>query len=168
MSDKKIIHVPIGGLAATKAPGVLATLLGSCVGFILQDLRNGVAVLAHVVRPSGRGAGMGPAYFADQAVPAARDLALRSGAHPRELMARLAGGGRMFDSSLDVGSRNVRAIKEATYALDMVFGGMLEGPRDGGCFLVVDASTGRASVRGLTDATLNDAGWRGLQKELER
>lgn len=168
MQEPGIVHVPIGGLVAARAPVSLATLLGSCVGLILQDLNARVAVLGHVVRPDGKGAGMGEAYFADRAVPAARDLALRHGAHPRKLLARLAGGGRMSEATMDIGARNVAALQDAIHTLDLTFGGMLRGPRDGGCVLVIDTGSGRAHVRGIGQRRLDDSSWDKLQRDLER
>lgn len=161
-----VIHVPIGGLSGVKSPGVLTTLLGSCVGMIVQDLRNHVAVLAHVVRPNGQGAGMGPGYFADQAAPNARDLAIQLGAGPRDLVVRLAGGGRMVQTGVDIGARNAAALKEATYRLGMTYGGHLEGPTDGGCFIAVDAAIGKVVLRRLAGAVLDDKAWQQVRDEL--
>lgn len=164
---RRIVHVPIGGLACAKAPDVLTTLLGSCVGFIVQDMRARVCALAHVVRPSGSGASLGDGYFADRAAPLARDLVIRAGGNPRELVVRLAGGGRMFaGKSLDVGQQNQTALREATYALGMVFGGMLRGPNDGGCVLVAEPASGRARVRGLGEQDGSEDGWRRVLDEL--
>ncbi len=166
MGKRELIQVPIAGIGVTRRPGVLTTLLGSCVGMVMQDLRNGVAVLAHVVRPSGKGAGMGPGYFADVAAPRARDLAIQNGADPRELMVRIAGGGRMVEGGVDIGTQNVEAVKEATYALGMVFGGRIKGPSDGGCYIVVDSATGRVVVHRLQGRALDDEAWQALQREL--
>ncbi len=157
-ADAHVIQVPIGGIGVAKAGQVLSTLLGSCVGMIVQDLRRQIAVLAHVVRPDGTGAGMGPGYFANLAAPRAKDLAIQSGADARELMVRMAGGGRM-SGGVDIGARNAEAIKNATYELGMVFGGHLEGPADGGCVLFVDPATGRVQVKRLANACLDDASW---------
>ena len=167
MSRNPVIQVPIGGLAATRAPGLLSTLLGSCVGMVVQDLRAHVAVLAHVVRPNGQGAGMGPAYFANLAAPRARDLAIQTGGNPRELLVRMVGGGRMVAGGADIGARNAEAIKEATYQLGMTFGGHLDGPADGGCFCVVDAASGKVVVKRLGGGTLDDRVWRQVRDDLE-
>jgi chemotaxis protein CheD len=166
MSEHQVIQVPIGGLAATRAPGVLTTLLGSCVGMIVQDLRNQIVVLAHVVRPDGSGAGMGPGYFANLAAPRARDLAIQTGANPRDLLVRMVGGGRMVAGKVDIGARNAEAIKEATYQLGMTFGGHLEGPADGGCFVMVDASTGKVVVKRLNGGMLDDRAERQAREEI--
>lgn len=151
----ELVHVPIGGIAVARPGAILTTLLGSCVGMVVQDLRHQVAVLAHVVRPDGVGAGMGPGYFADRGAKNARDLAVQNGADPRELMVRMAGGGRMgFES--DIGARNAQAIRDATYALGMVFGGHVEGPADGGCVLFVDPANGRVQVQRLRGDRLDE------------
>lgn len=163
--EDRLVQVPIGGIAVAREPKVLTTLLGSCVGMVIQDLRHRIAVLAHVVRPDGQGGGMGPGYFADRAAPAARDLAIRAGADPRQLVVRMAGGGRMTSGTLDVGARNAAAIREATYELGMVFGGHVEGPADGGCVLFVQPATGRIAVRKLAGASLDDAAWQALVRE---
>lgn len=167
MSATRVILVPIGGIAGGRHPCVLETLLGSCVGMIVQDLRRQVAVLAHVVRPHGNGAGMGPGYFANLAAPRARDLAIQSGANPGDLLVRIAGGGKMFDGKSDIGEQNVKAITEATYALGMTFGGRLRGPADGGCLVGVDAGTGRAIVRGIGDEVLDEGALARLNRDLE-
>ncbi|MFM1872813.1 MAG: hypothetical protein RL398_2235, partial [Planctomycetota bacterium] len=149
MADRRVIQVPIAGIGVAKRPDVLTTLLGSCIGMVVQDLRNGVAVLAHVVRPRGVGAGMGPAYYADVAAPKARDLAIQNGADPRELMVRVCGGGRMVENGVDIGAQNFEAVKEATYRLGMVFGGRVKGPSDGGCYVAVDSASGRIALHKL-------------------
>lgn len=161
-----VLQVPIGGIAVAAAGQVLSTLLGSCVGLVVQDLRRQIAVLAHVVRPNGVGAGMGPGYFADQATPRARDLAVQAGADPRDLMVRLAGGGRMVGGGIDVGARNAEAIKAATYKLGMAYGGHVDGPADGGCVLFVDPAKGKVIVRKLNGGKLDDASWSKLVKEI--
>jgi chemotaxis protein CheD len=152
-----VLQVPIGGIGVAGPGQVLGTLLGSCVGMVVQDLRRQIAVLAHVVRPEGHGAGMGPGYFANLAAPRARDLAIQYGADPGQLLVRMAGGGRMGGGKFDVGERNAVAIREATFALGMVFGGHVDGPADGGCMLVVEASSGKVHVKRLGGGDVDDA-----------
>jgi chemotaxis protein CheD len=162
----RIVQVPIGGIAVAKSPQVLSTLLGSCVGLVVQDLRHHIAVLAHVVRPNGCSGGMGPGYFADQAAPRARGLAIENGADPRELLVRMAGGGRMGKFGVDIGARNAEAIKQATHSLGMVFGGHVDGPADGGCVLFVDPASGKILVKKLAGGELNDTTWSHLAREV--
>lgn len=158
----RVVQVPIGGIAVARPPQLLSTLLGSCVGMVIQDLKNQVSVLAHVVRPDGSGCGMGPGYFANQAAPRARDLAIQNGADPGQLVVRMAGGGSMGGlEKTAIGRRNAAAIKEATYGLGMVFGGHVSGPADGGCMLFVDPAKGRVVVRKLR-GELDDISWKSL------
>ena len=161
----RIVQVPIGGIAVVRPPQIVSTLLGSCVGMIVQDLKHHIIVLAHVVRPDGTGVGMGPGYFANQAAPRARDLAVQNGADPKQLIVRMAGGGAMGMAG-DMGLRNAHAIKEATYKLCMVFGGHVEGPADGGCVLFADPATGRIQVRMLRGGKLDDQQWSKLVKDV--
>ena len=160
------VQVPIGGIAVGRPGQVLGALLGSCVGLVVQDLGRQVAVLAHVVRPSGVGDGMGPGYFADRAVPRARDLAIQAGADPRKLLVRVVGGGSMVGGGLAIGARNLAAIKAATPAAGMAFGGQVGGATDGGCVVVVDPAKGRISVQRLAAGALDDAVWQRILKDL--
>jgi len=163
---ERVVQVPIGGIAVARPPQLLSTLLGSCVGMVVQDLKHQVCVLAHIVRPEGTGEGMGPGYFANLAAPRARDLALQNGADPRQLIVRMAGGGSM--GGLDkaaIGQRNAAAIKEATYEHGMVFGGHVEGPADGGCVLFADPAKGRVLVRKL-GGQLDDRAWKELIEDI--
>ncbi|MBK8099793.1 MAG: chemotaxis protein CheD [Planctomycetes bacterium] len=164
IAHELVCHVPIGGVAAVRAPRILTTLLGSCVAFVLQDLRHRVAVLAHVVRPTGQGAALGPGSLADKAAPLAVDLAIQNGADRRDLVVRLAGGGRMFDGGLDIGAQNVAALRRESERLGLIFAGQMVGPRDGGSFVIVDAGTGRVQVRALR--TGDDASWQAVLLEI--
>lgn len=160
------VQVPIGGIAVGRPGQVLGALLGSCVGLVVQDLQRQVAVLAHVVRPSGVGDGMGPGYFADRAVPRARDLAVQAGADPRALIVRVVGGGSMVGNGLAIGVRNLAAIKAATPAAGMAFGGQVGGATDGGCVVVVDPAKGRIAVQRLGRGVLDAAAWERILKEM--
>lgn len=98
--------------------------LGSCIGLALYDPAVKVGVLAHIVLPEstlGRGKPAPPAKFADTAVPAALDEAVRLGASPSRITARIVGGARMFRVAgapglLDIGARNAEAVRAALAA----------------------------------------------------
>jgi len=98
--------------------------LGSCIGLALHDPVAQVGVLAHVVLPDsslGRGGKAPPAKYADIAVPAAVAEAARLGGQPSRLVARMAGGARMFpvaglNGTLDIGARNIEAVRAALAA----------------------------------------------------
>ena len=42
-------YIPIGGIKVTKAPGKLATLLGSCVALVVYDRETGTGGLSHIL-----------------------------------------------------------------------------------------------------------------------
>ena len=108
----------MGELCATSgAEGLVALGLGSCIGLVLLDRRKGVAGLAHVVLPAAEGHGdLNPLKFADNAVPELVSRVVRLGARKAMLEAVLVGGASMFagaGSTLEVGSRNEAAVREA-------------------------------------------------------
>lgn len=94
--------------------------LGSCIGLILHDAQARVGGMAHVVLPDsslGRGRDMA-GKFADTAVPYLVAELLRLGAARSRLAARMVGGARMISvigagSRLDIGARNIEAVKAA-------------------------------------------------------
>jgi chemotaxis protein CheD len=92
--------------------------LGSCIGLALTDESDRAAALAHIVLPSSDGGSTNPraaAKCADTAVPALLDEIVRLGVPVRRVVATLVGGAQMFamGSSMDIGSRNEEAVREA-------------------------------------------------------
>jgi chemotaxis protein CheD len=113
--------VGIGQIVASADHGVVicALGLGSCIGLVLTDPQAGVAGMAHVMLPASLpGADGPPGKFADTAVPALIDQVTRLGALRVRLQAWMAGGAQMFGGDggapmLNIGERNVRAVREA-------------------------------------------------------
>lgn len=95
--------------------------LGSCIGLVLYDHRTHLGAMAHVVLPDsrlGRSQEIQPGKFADTAVPAILAELERLGASRSRIVAKAAGGARMLNlasanSKLDVGSRNIEAVRVA-------------------------------------------------------
>lgn len=118
------LMVRMAEIAASQHPGdVLVSLgLGSCVGVALMDDSRRAVGLAHVVLPASGEAGINRGVapkFADTAVPLLIDEVSNLGAARRSLFAVLVGGAQMFSlgtSSMDVGSRNTTAVREALAA----------------------------------------------------
>lgn len=114
--------VRIGEFRTTRAgrDGLVAVGLGSCVGVVLVDRSAGVTGLAHVMLPSSEGhRSPSEGRFADRAVPALIAQMEREGARRMRLEAWLAGGASMFSGAgpaLDIGDRNVHAVREALVA----------------------------------------------------
>jgi chemotaxis protein CheD len=113
------VVVDIADFAVAGGGTVLVTAgLGSCVAVSLHDPSKGIAGLAHILLPS---AGTGPpsihpAKYADTGVPLLVEEMRRHGASGR-IVARMAGGARMFaallSSGTNMGQRNIIATRAA-------------------------------------------------------
>jgi chemotaxis protein CheD len=130
--------------------------LGSCVGISMYDPRTHIGGMAHVVLPDSSilpGSDI-PGKFADTAVPALLNGMLELGAHKTSIVVKIAGGAKMFTSSpglssvLDVGSKNVEAVKKALKASRLRIAGEDCGGSCGRTFHLFLAE-GRVSVRTL-------------------
>jgi chemotaxis protein CheD len=148
------VCVNVAEFALARDGDALATSgLGSCVAIVLHEARSGMAALAHVLLPDLEYARhpVNPAKFAATAVPLLVDELRRAGA-TGPLVARLAGGARMFGSLLstgvNMGERNVEAARRALAAAGIPIVGEDVGGEHGRS-VVVDARTGRVRVHSL-------------------
>lgn len=107
--------VGMGQALAIRAPGRLWSILGSCVAVALFDPKRRVAAMAHVVLPAVGGRPGPPGKYADSAVPHLLKLLAELGARGDGLVAKLAGGARMFGHPMpmEVGENNVLASLQA-------------------------------------------------------
>ncbi|MBM7623499.1 chemotaxis protein CheD [Sporohalobacter salinus] len=114
------IRVKMADLDVGEKSDILITSgLGSCVGVALYDSRSQIGGLAHVMLPKvpGNRKNSNPAKYADTAIELLLDEMKKAGARIRRLKAKIAGGAQMFsfdnsDSSMKIGARNVKAVKE--------------------------------------------------------
>lgn len=121
--NSETVPVGLGEIKFGAAPGVVLVCygLGSCIGLALYDRVSRVGAMAHVVLPDSklnRGPQLLPGKFADTCIPQAVEELLRLGALKSRLTARVAGGARMLNvmgagSKLDIGARNVEAVRSA-------------------------------------------------------
>ena len=118
------VVVEIADFAVAGGEAVLVTAgLGSCVAVVLHDPSTGIAGLAHILLPSiGRGPpSIHPAKYAESGIPLLVDEMRRHGAKGDKIVARLAGGARMFaallSSGINMGQRNLDAARAALYRL---------------------------------------------------
>ena len=149
------IVVNIADFAVTTGDAVLVTSgLGSCVAVALHDPSTRIAGLAHILLPS---TGFGPpsvhpAKYADTGVALLAEEMGRRGAAQSRMVARLAGGARMFaallSSGINMGQRNIDATRKALYKLGIPVVGEDVGGEYGRSVRVV-ASTGAMTVRSL-------------------
>lgn len=113
-----LIRVGLGEGATARAPAVLTSVgIGSCVVLTLYDGPNKIGGLAHVVLPEDprTANGLRPFACADTALDSLiADLLLLGGAR-RHLVAKLAGGARMFPTLVEehesIGKLNAVKLK---------------------------------------------------------
>lgn len=111
VKNKKIIG--IGEYAVGDKNTILVTLgLGSCVGVCIRDKRKLIGGMVHVMLPSSKGNEVKkPGKYADTGIKTVIEELKKAGATSFE--AKIAGGASMFNnSSMDVGKRNVEAVKK--------------------------------------------------------
>lgn len=108
------VSIGMGAVGVGRDGATLRTFLGSCVGLALFDRRRKIAGLAHIVLPDSRGQGTPPGKYADTAVRhTIAALEALAGGGPLHLVAKLAGGAKMFpfQTGLTVGDQNVQAVE---------------------------------------------------------
>jgi chemotaxis protein CheD len=116
--QERVIRVGMGEGAVTRRPDavLVAPGLGSCVAVVLHSARPLVGGMAHVMLPRAFGGSFGPYRFADTAVAALLRAFEDAGAEVERIAVRLVGGAAMFelppDSPLNVGERNLRAVRD--------------------------------------------------------
>jgi chemotaxis protein CheD len=147
-------YVSIGEIKVIKSPGKLSIIgLGSCVGVCLYDPLKKVGGMAHVMLPESSQFKHinNPSKFADLAIPMLLKDLNRSGAVKNRLVAKLAGGAQMFSSSdasqiMDIGARNIVAVKRSLAGLGIVIKGECLGGKNGRT-MILDTENGNVSVR---------------------
>jgi len=117
----EMIKVGMADLNVCKAPDNLTTIgLGSCIGIALYDPSTKVTGLAHIMLPDSTQIrnNTNVAKFADTGIQKLYDDMLKAGANKSKLVAKIAGGAKMFElasdktgSGINVGERNALASK---------------------------------------------------------
>ena len=121
----EIIKVGMADLKVCTAPDGLTTLgLGSCVGIAMRDPVKGIGGLAHIMLPDSTiiKDNQNRYKFADTGIDDLISQLLALGANRARLESKIAGGAQMFaisskSSSIQVGARNVEAVKAKLTAL---------------------------------------------------
>ena len=115
-----LIKVGMADLKICIPPAGITTLgLGSCVGVALRDTVNKVGGLAHVMLPDSTAIrnNTNVAKFADTGVAELVRLMEQAGARRSRMVAKIAGGAKMFNFNSDsammqVGDRTVEGVKK--------------------------------------------------------
>lgn len=113
------IKVGMADLNVVKSPDAITTLgLGSCVGVAVRDPVSKVGGLAHVMLPDSTAIRNNSNIykFADTGVEELVKQVVAAGATRSRLVAKIAGGAKMFAmnsnlSVVQVGARNVESVK---------------------------------------------------------
>lgn len=113
------IKVGMADLNICKAPDMITTLgLGSCIGIAMYDPVTKVGGLAHIMLPDSTQMrnNSNIAKFADTGIEELLKRVIAAGANKRRLVAKIAGGAKMFQVSGlstvgNVGERNAQASR---------------------------------------------------------
>ena len=114
------LKVGMADLKIAKNPDILTTLgLGSCIGIAVWDPMTKIGGLAHIMLPDSTKIrnNSNIAKFADTGIDELIRLMLQAGANKNKLVAKIAGGARMFEVSGattvgNIGEKNAIASKE--------------------------------------------------------
>lgn len=117
-----VIKVGMADLKIAKAPDSLTTLgLGSCIGLTLYDPVLKLGGMVHYMLPDSTKLrnNSNIAKFGDTGIRELYRLMLAEGAQPRRLVAKIAGGAKMFEVAglSDVGNVGDRNTEEAKVML---------------------------------------------------
>lgn len=115
----QIIKVGMADLNICKAPDVITTLgLGSCIGLVFYDSVAKVGGMVHFMLPDSTKVrnNSNIAKFADTGIDELLKRVIAAGANRNRLVAKIAGGAKMFEVSGlsdigNIGARNAEAAK---------------------------------------------------------
>ena len=96
----KVIKVGMADLNICKAPDMITTLgLGSCIGIAVYDPVTKIGGLAHIMLPDSKQMrnNSNIAKFADTGIEELVKRVVKAGANKGRLVAKIAGGARMFE-----------------------------------------------------------------------
>ncbi|BDI32218.1 chemoreceptor glutamine deamidase CheD [Capsulimonas corticalis] len=164
-----IIAVEMGEtkLTSTRGDRLLAFGLGACIGLCLYDPKRSLAAMVHIVLPqtlpntswksSGKSSEPLLGKCAETAVPHALSEMFKNGASAASIRAAIVGGARIFTSAsangvpgsrLEIGPRNIIAVKEALALADIPLVAEEVGGRCGRT-VTFEVETGRVLVRAI-------------------
>ena len=117
-----VVKVGMADLNICKAPDVITTLgLGSCIGLTLYDPAIKVGGMVHYMLPDSTKLknNANIAKFGDTGIKELYRLMVANGASPRRMVAKIAGGAKMFEVSglSEVGHVGERNAEEAKIML---------------------------------------------------
>lgn len=158
-----VIKVGMADLKTAKAPDSLTTLgLGSCIGLTLYDPVAKIGGLVHYMLPDSTKLknNTNIAKFGDTGIKELYKQVVAMGANPRRLVAKIAGGAKMFEVSglSNVGNVGERNAEQAVIELKAL-GIPLKASDTGlnyGRTVILDCETGNYLIKsvGKPDKTI--------------
>ena len=147
--------VGMGDIEVTRGAFLLRTLLGSCIGLVIYDLRNQVGGMAHIVLPNSNGQVGTPGKYADTALAELLKQIIELGGRERQLSAKLTGGANMFATSgpMTIGDQNLAAIELLLKSPGIPVIGRHCGGRSGRR-VAFEVDTGRVTVDVVGSSTI--------------
>lgn len=146
--------IGIAAIRCVRAPDKLRTVLGSCIGIVLYDLRARIGAMGHVILPASLEGEGDPGKFADTAVDELVRRMLAEGAERKRISAKIAGGAAMFgsDSASALGARNADAVRNRLdhHAIPLM-GSAIGGSK--GRRMILDPATGEVHIDVIGEST---------------
>ena len=135
MAPRNQIVVGISDCAVSADPAttLITYALGSCVAVALHDPAAKAGALLHIILPESQlnpeKAAQNPWMFADTGIPKMVERLANSGAQPRRLTVRMAGGAQVLDPGgvFNIGKRNIMAARKALWKAGLLLGGEAVG-----------------------------------------
>jgi len=144
------VRVKMAEYKICNSGGVLVTTVGSCVAIGLVDPESGVGGLAHIMLPEANGKSDGIGKYADTVIPAMLGEMEAKKAKKDRIVAKIAGGARMFNfdsKKVDyIGDRNIEAVKRTLKKYGIRIAGEDVG-KDHGRTVEFHTSDGRMVVK---------------------
>jgi len=139
--------VSMGEIEVARGAFMLRTLLGSCVGLVVYDLKNQVGGLAHIVLPTSNGQTSLPGKYADTALAELLKQIRELGGRERQLSAKFAGGANMFATTgpASIGDQNIGAVEQLLKSAGIPVMGRHCGGKSGRR-LAFEVDTGRVAI----------------------
>lgn len=115
MDVQNTFYLLPGALFVKREPYMVTTVLGSCVALCLYDKILMYGGINHFMLPYWSGSGLASPKYGDIAIKKLLSEMINIGSNKSNLVAKLFGGASVldnFESSLQVGKRNIEVAKE--------------------------------------------------------
>lgn len=105
----------IGEFAVSREPAILETILGSCVGICLWDMRLGIGGLNHYLLPAEQQNAPSSSVYGGTSIDLLVTAMLRAGAVIEDMQAQIYGGGSVIerlDEIFNIGMENIYLARQ--------------------------------------------------------